>query len=134
VEFSQAVCSLVKAMWIATGYCCPAVVDAGPAPVELPLIVDPGGSGAPLVGGQFLKKRPFEGWAPEHRVARVGAWRYATMLATLRFPLFASEIFQVPVPRERVTLSEIIWMPSTEAPLEVLVVPPAGLLDLEVVR
>ncbi len=43
--------------------------------MELPLTVAFGGSGFPLVAGQFLKNRPSEVTAPEQMNARVGVKR-----------------------------------------------------------
>jgi hypothetical protein len=108
----------VNARWTATGYVVPEVVEAGPAPVELPEIVAPGGSGLPLVAGQFLKKRPFDGWEPEQMKALVGVSRKTVMLETVRFPVFLSAICHVPVPSATVTLSETICTPSMDAPAE----------------
>jgi len=108
----------------------PAVVEAGPAPVELPMTVEPGGRGAPLVAGQFLKNRPSEGAAPEQMKPLVGVSRKAVMLETVRLPVFLRAICHVPVPMLFVTLSEIIWTPSTDAPAELFAVEDVPLEEL----
>jgi hypothetical protein len=90
--------------------------------VELPVIVEPGGRGAPLVAGQFLKNRPFDGAAPEQMKPLVGVSRKPVMLETVRLPVFLRAICHVPVPMLFVTLSEIICTPSTDAVAELVVV------------
>jgi len=119
---------------MATGYCIPSAVEAGPAPVELPVIVEPGGRGLPPDAGQFLKKRPSEGAAPEQTKPLVGVSRKAVMLETVRLPVFLRAICHVPVPTLFVTLSEIISTPFTDGPSEpvdVEVVPPEGIEELD---
>jgi hypothetical protein len=88
--------------------------------VELPATVEPGGSGLPVVAGQFLKKRPFDGAAPEQMKPLVGVSRKAVMLDTVRLPAFLRAICHVPVPMLLVTLSEIICTPSMDAPAELV--------------
>ena len=98
------------------------------------MIVDPGGRGLPLVAGQFLKKRPSDGVAPEQTKPLVGVSRKAVMLETVMSPVFLRAICHVPVPIFFVTLSEIISTPFTDGPSEpvdVEVVPPEGIEELD---
>ena len=98
------------------------------------MTVEPGGSGLPLDAGQFLKKRPFDGDAPEQMTPLVGVSRRTVMLETVRLPLFWRAICHVPVMMVFVTLSEIISTPFTDGPSEpvdVKVVPLEGLEELD---
>ena len=84
------------------------------------------------VAGQFLKKRPSDGAAPEQTKPLVGVSRKAVMLETVRLPVFLRAICHVPVPKLFVTLSEIICTPSIDGPAELVVVEvvPSGLLGI----
>jgi hypothetical protein len=133
VEFIHVVWPLVKATWAATVCCIPAVAEAGPAPVELPETVELGGSGFPLVAGQFLKKRPSEGVGPEQRKALVGVCKNTVMVETGTVPVFRREICHVPVasPLNTVTLSEAICTPIPDVPpagVDVILVPLDGIV------
>ena len=117
VEFTHEIRPLVKAKWTATWYEFPTVADSGPAPVELPETVEPGGRGLPIAAGQFLKKRPAEGVAPPQMVDRVGVKRKTVMVETVRLPVFPRVRAHVPMPVEEmsVRVSEVIPTPFPEA-------------------
>lgn len=117
VEFTHVIRPLVKARWAATWYELPTVADSGPAPVELPDTVEPGGSGLPIAAGQFLNSRPAEGVAPAQTVDLVGVKRKTVMVETVRLPVFprATSHFPIPVEADSVKLSEVIATPLAAA-------------------
>lgn len=130
VEFTHVIRPLVKTRWAATWYELPTVADSGPAPVELPDTVEPGGSGLPIAAGQFLNSRPAEGVAPAQTVDLVGVKRKTVIVETVRLPEFWRVISHVPVPvwAFTVTLSDVIATPFPEgvdvdADVEVELVP-----------